>query len=305
MAKTTSFTYKVKPLEEGMRLDSLLAKRPEIASRSFAQRLIENGFVSVDEKKVGKSFRVLADQKIKYQMPEPEKAEVEPQNIPIRIVYEDNDLAVVDKPSGLVVHPSYGHWDNTLVNALLYHLKNLSTIGGVRRPGIVHRLDKDTSGLMLVGKNDEAHIVLSADIKERKVERKYFALVLGTFEENKFSIEAPIGRHPVDRKKMAVRAEGRYAKTDAKVLRRFEKYTLLEIKLVTGRTHQIRVHLSYISHPVAGDTVYGNVDANLGLKRPFLHAFSLHFKHPITRKDLNFKSELPKDLQTVLKKLAS
>lgn len=304
MPKAT-FAYTVQASEEGTRLDILLAKRPEIASRSFGERLIKNGLVSVDNKKVDKSFRVSGGQSVTYQIPEPEEAEVEPQDIPIKIIYEDNDLAVVDKPAGLVVHPSYGHWDNTLVNALLYHLKNLSTIGGVRRPGIVHRLDKDTSGLMLVAKNDNSHQVLSEAIKKREVVRDYLALVSGNFKEKRFSIEAPIGRSPKDRKKMAVVEGGRYAKTDAEVLKQYEKFTLLKLSLVTGRTHQIRVHLSYIGHPVVGDRVYGKADNSLGLKRPFLHAYKLSFTHPITGKSMNFEIALPKELRKVLKELSS
>lgn len=305
MTETTIFSYKPQPEEEGMRLDLVLAKRPEITSRNFAQRLIENGLVTVDEKKADKSFRIATGQTVSYQIPEPEKAEVEPQNISINIIYEDDDLAVVDKSAGLVVHPSYGHWDNTLVNALLYHLKNLSTIGGVIRPGIVHRLDKDTSGLMIVAKNDRSHLALSEAIKKREVSRQYLALVFGSSKEKRFSVEAPIGRSFGDRKKMAVTAGGRYAKTDAEVVKQFEKYTLLRLSLVTGRTHQIRVHLSYINHPIIGDNVYcKGSSGDLGLTRPFLHAYHLRFKHPVTGKTLDFESELPDDLERALTKIS-
>lgn len=299
------FTYKIQLFEDGKRVDLVLAVRPEISSRSFAQHLINKGLVRLNQDIVNKSQKVKEGQKLVYELPDPQEAELEPQDIPINILFEDADIAVVDKRAGLVVHPSYGHWEGTLVNALLFHLKGLSSIGGIKRPGIVHRLDKDTSGLMIVAKNDKAHIVLSEDIKERRVTRSYSALARGKFEEKAFSIEAPIARDPVSRKKMAVQADGRYAKTNAVVIEEFEKYTLLQLSLVTGRTHQIRVHLAYIGHPIAGDKVYGRIKdvKELGLNRQFLHAYKLSFKHPVTGKQLDFESSLPEDLEEVLHKL--
>ncbi len=302
MEKTT-FNYKVQADEEGQRIDALLARRPEVASRNFAQRLIKDGQVTVEGQKINKSFKVLAGQTIVYWVPDPQEAEVEPQNIPLEIIYEDDDLAVVNKQAGLVVHPAFGHWEGTMVNALLYHLKGLSAIGGVKRPGIVHRLDKDTSGLMLVAKNDKSHIALSEAIKERRVERQYLSLVEGVFEEKNFAVEAPIGRSPINRKKMAVMANGRYAKTNARVLKQFKKYALIKLSLVTGRTHQVRVHLAYINHPVVADPVYGKQNGDsLGLTRHFLHAFRLSFHHPTTGQNMEFEAGLPKDLEEALEK---
>lgn len=305
MAEPSKFSYIVQAEEEGKRLDLVLAKRPEIASRSFAQRLIKNKNVRIDDTIINKSYKVKNGQTLKYSIPAPEEADVEPENIKIEIVYEDNDLAVINKPAGLVVHPSYGHWEGTLVNALLYHLDGLSTIGGIKRPGIVHRLDKLTSGLMLVAKNDFSHIELSKAIKERKISRMYLALVYDRFKEDKFSIEAPIGRHQNERKKMTVRADSRYAKTNAKVIKQYKDYALLELSLVTGRTHQIRVHLSYIKHPIVGDDIYGRKKSkkSLGLNRPFLHAYKIRFNHPKTGKRLEFEKGLPGELTEALESI--
>ena len=305
MSKTTPFSYVIEPEEEGNRLDKVLAERPEIASRNFAQRLIEQGTVVIDDQKPSKSYKVSKGQKLAYEIPEPTKAEVEPQNIDLEIVYEDDDLAVINKQTGLVVHPSYGHWEGTLVNALLYHLKGLSNIGGIKRPGIVHRLDKNTSGLMIIAKNDKAHVALSEAIKNRAVTRQYKALVHGVFDEEKFSVEAPISRSTKNRKKMAVSSDGRYAKTDAQILERFAKNSLLKLTLHTGRTHQIRVHLSYIKHPIVGDSVYGRSEdeKQYGIDRLFLHAFRLSFTHPISKQKLEFEAELPEDLMLFLEKL--
>ncbi len=305
MAEPSKFSYIVQAEEEGKRLDLVLAKRPEIASRSFAQRLIKNKNVRIDNTIINKSYKVKNGQTLKYSIPAPEEADVEPENIKIEIVYEDNDLAVINKPAGLVVHPSYGHWEGTLVNALLYHLDGLSTIGGIKRPGIVHRLDKLTSGLMLVAKNDFSHIELSKAIKERKISRMYLALVYDRFKEDKFSIEAPIGRHQNERKKMTVRADSRYAKTNAKVIKQYKDYALLELSLVTGRTHQIRVHLSYIKHPIVGDDIYGRKKSkkSLGLNRPFLHAYKIRFNHPKTGKRLEFEKGLPGELTEALESI--
>ncbi|TET54942.1 MAG: RluA family pseudouridine synthase [Actinobacteria bacterium] len=305
MAEPSKFSYIVQAEEEEKRLDLVLAKRPEIASRSFAQRLIKNKHVEIDGTIINKSYKVKYGQTLTYSIPVPEVADVEPENIKIEIVYEDDDLAVINKPAGLVVHPSYGHWEGTLVNALLYHLDGLSTIGGIKRPGIVHRLDKLTSGLMLVAKNDFSHIELSKAIKERKVSRMYLALVYDRFKEDKFTIEAPIGRHQNERKKMTVRADSRYAKTNAKVIKQYKDYTLLELSLVTGRTHQIRVHLSYINHPIVGDDIYGRKKSkkSLGLNRPFLHAYKISFNHPKTGKRLEFEKGLPDELIEALESI--
>ena len=226
------------------------------------------------------------------------------QEIPIEVVYEDSDIIVVNKPKGLVVHPANGNWDGTLVNAIMAICKDsLSGIGGEVRPGIVHRLDKDTSGLLIIAKNDKAHINMSNEIKNRKVKKVYIALVRGIVAENEATINMPIGRSNKDRKKMAVVKNGKEAITHFKVIKRFDKYTLLEVKIDTGRTHQIRVHLSEIGHPVVGDEIYSNGKNEFGVHGQLLHAKSLDFKHPITAKDMHLEAELPEEFKNVLKKL--
>lgn len=287
----------------GLRLDSWLSERPEIPSRTFVQHLIELGLVSVNDNKVTKHYQLKLDDQVSVTIPPSREMEVLPENIPLNIIYEDGDMIVLSKPAGKVVHPAHGHHTGTLVNALLAHTKDLSGIGGVKRPGIIHRLDKDTSGLMIVAKNDFSHLALSKALKERAVKRVYLALVHGQVPVDSGVIEIPIGRSEQARKKMAVlQRKSREAVTSFRVKKRFAKYTLLELALGTGRTHQIRVHLSFIGHPVVGDQTYGRrkTDSEFGLKRQFLHAYRLEFVHPRSGKELKFEDELPEDLQKVL-----
>lgn len=288
---------------EGERLDIFLTKEFDDLSRSLVKNLIESNQVEVDGKFPKASYRLKAGEKVKIIIPEPRELEVLPQNIPIDIIYQDEDIVVVDKPKGMVVHPAPGNTDGTLVNALLYHVKDLSDINGVIRPGIVHRLDKDTSGLVVVAKNNLAHQNLSLQIQEHKVNRIYYALVHGVIKENLGTIDAPIGRSKVDRKKMAVVADGRYAVSDYQVMERFHNYTLVKVKLRTGRTHQIRVHFAYINHPVVGDPLYGSGKKHFDLDSQALHAHRLSFAHPRTGEHLEFESPLPEYMQNILAKL--
>lgn len=300
------FTLLVEPEYAGQRLDVFLSSTPEVASRNFAQNLIEKGLVLVDGKAVNKNYRLQEGQAVDVIIPPPEPTEVKPENIPLDIRYEDDDLIVLVKPAGMVVHPAYGHSSGTLVNALLGHSANLSGIGGVTRPGIVHRLDKDTSGLMIVAKNDASHQALSQELKDRKIKRTYLTLVHGRLKELEGTVDAPIGRSPRFRQKMAVMGTAnREAVSNFKVLATYNDYTLVEVSLKTGRTHQIRVHMKYINHPVVGDPLYGTSGSrrDLGLSRQFLHAYKLEFTHPRTGEQLCFKDDLPPDLQEILSKL--
>ena len=241
---------------------------------------------------------------ISIDMPEAREIKLEAQNIPVPVIYEDNDIIVVNKPKGMVVHPANGNPDGTLVNAILAMCKNsLSGIGGEIRPGIVHRLDKDTSGLLIVAKNDTAHIKMSKQIQDRKVTKKYIALVKGVIAENEATIDLPIARSTKDRKKMGVDPNGKNAITHFKVLKRYDKYTLLELKIDTGRTHQIRVHMSYIGHPVVGDSVYSNGKNEFDIEGQMLHARYLEFKHPITGEELKLEAPIPEYFESILKKL--
>lgn len=290
--------------EENVRLDAYIAKKEEKLSRTMIQKLIEDGDVLVngDVKKI--SYKVQAGDIIEVNISEPKETGIKAQEIPLDIVYEDNDIIVVNKPKGMVVHPANGNPDGTLVNAIMAKCKgSLSGIGGEIRPGIVHRLDKDTSGLLIVAKNDQAHINMSKQIKDRKVKKIYIALVKGSIAEDEATINMPIGRSTKDRKKMAVRKDGKEAITHFKVLKRYDKYTLLEIKIDTGRTHQIRVHMAEIGHPVVGDSVYSNGKNEFGVEGQMLHAKSLDFKHPITQKQMHLEAELPEYFKEVLSEL--
>lgn len=290
--------------EENVRLDAYIAKKEEKLSRTMIQKLIEDGDVLVngDVKKI--SYKVQAGDIIEVNISEPKETGIKAQAIPLEIVYEDNDIIVVNKPKGMVVHPANGNPDGTLVNAIMAKCKgSLSGIGGEIRPGIVHRLDKDTSGLLIVAKNDQAHINMSKQIKDRKVKKIYIALVKGSIAEDEATINMPIGRSTKDRKKMAVRKDGKEAITHFKILKRYDKYTLLEIKIDTGRTHQIRVHMAEIGHPVVGDSVYSNGKNEFGVEGQMLHAKSLDFKHPITKKQMHLEAELPEYFKEVLIKL--
>ncbi|HZD60283.1 MAG TPA: RluA family pseudouridine synthase [Anaerolineae bacterium] len=304
--ETFEFSLAVGPEDDSTRIDIFLSKHPDVPSRSFAQNLIEKGLVLVDSKKVDKNYRLHTGQLVDVTIPPPEPTEVRPEPIPLDIKYENGDIIVLSKPAGMVVHPAHGHASGTLVNALLEHADKLSSIGGVMRPGIIHRLDKDTSGLMIVAKNDEAHQKLSAELKERRIRRTYLALVHGRFKEKTGTVDAPIGRSPKFRQKMAVMGlANREATSHYSVLATYNEYSLVEVSLETGRTHQIRVHMKYINHPVVGDQLYGSGRSkrDLGLQRQFLHAYRLEFDHPRTGERLHFEDNLPQDLQEVLKKL--
>lgn len=284
----------------GERIDKYLAERSADWSRSQIQGLIENGFVLVAGRPVKANYKLHAGDEITLEWPEPETTEVEPENIPLDIVYEDRDVIVVNKPRGMVVHPAAGHMRGTLVNALLHHCKDLSGINGVLRPGIVHRIDKDTSGLLMAAKNDKAHLRLAEQLKEHSVTRKYSAIVHGVVNHDRGTIDAPIGRHPVQRLKMAVvKSGGRHAVTHFSVLERFAQHTLVECKLETGRTHQIRVHMEFINHPLAGDPLYGP-KRTLAIDGQALHAQVLGFKHPRTGEYLEFSTEIPSDMQHLI-----
>ncbi len=290
--------------EQNVRLDAYISKKYDDISRTMVQKLIDEANILVNGKKEKASYKVQLNDVLEISLPEPKEVNIKPENIPIDIVYEDNDIVIVNKPKGLVVHPANGNPDGTLVNAIMAKCKSsLSGIGGELRPGIVHRLDKDTSGLLIIAKNDKAHINMSEQIKNRKVKKIYIALVKGIVKENEATINMPIGRSTKDRKKMAVRKDGKEAVTHFRVIKRYDKYTLLELKIDTGRTHQIRVHMAEIGHPVVGDMVYSNGKNEFGVEGQMLHAKSLDFKHPITGKEMHVEAELPEYFKQVLEKI--
>ena len=283
------------------RIDKVLATlEPEI-TRSQLKNLINDGHVTVNGQPVKPKYKVQSGDKISLVKPEPQSLELTPENIPLDIVYEDDDVIVVNKPQGMVVHPAPGHPDHTLVNALLYH-SPLSTINGTFRPGIVHRIDKDTSGLLMVAKNDLAHQSLAEQLRNKTNKREYLALVYGQIKEDEGTIDAPLGRNPQDRKKQAVVKGGRHAVTHFKVIKRYDNFTLVKCILETGRTHQIRVHMKYIGHPLVGDPLYGPRKV-IGKNGQFLHAVLLGFKHPRTGKEMVFEAPLPENFQKMLDKL--
>lgn len=289
-------------------MDIFVSKQDIDLSRAYAQKLIEKGKILVNDRPSHSSYKLKLDDKISIDIPPPEKYEVKPENIPLEVVYEDDDLLVVNKPRGMVTHPAPGHYEGTLVNALLYHVKGLTGVGGVERPGIVHRLDKDTSGLLLIAKTDLAHRSLSKQIKDRTVKRKYIALVEGIIKQDEGYVQEKIGRHPVHRKKMAVIKQAglksREALTFYQVMKRFKEHTLVELKLKTGRTHQIRVHLSHIGHPLVGDTTYGKGGDRFGIDGQLLHAQMIGFNHPRTGKYLKFSAPMPEEMEEVIKTLS-
>lgn len=290
---------------EGERLDAFIAGELEDLSRSQVKGLIDDKQVEVDGEVRKASYRLKLGEEVKIIIPQAQEVEIAAQDIPLTIIYEDSDIAVIDKPKGMVVHPAHGNPDNTLVNALLFHIKDLSGINGEIRPGIVHRLDKDTSGIMVVAKNDNAHRNLSAQIKAQTINREYIALVHGIIKENLGTIDAPIGRSKVERKKMAVVAEGRNAISHYQVMERFHNYTFVKVKLVTGRTHQIRVHMAYMKHSVVGDPLYGSPRKHFNLDSQALHAHILGFNHPSTGEYVEFKSPVPKYMEDILGELRS
>ena len=290
--------------ESGKRLDAYITSIDSEITRTAAQRLIEQGNILVNGEKKKTAYKVSNGDIITIEKEEPKEIELKAQNIPIDIVYEDDDIIVVNKPKGMVVHPANGNPDGTLVNAIMAICKDsLSGIGGEIRPGIVHRLDKDTSGLLIVAKNDKAHVNMSEQIKNHEVKKTYIALVRGVVKENEATIDMPIGRSTSDRKKMAVIKTGRNAVTHIKVLKRYNKYTLLQVNIETGRTHQIRVHLSYIGYPIIGDWTYSNGKNEFGVVGQCLHAKCLEFKHPITGAEMKLEAPLPKYFEEIIQKL--
>jgi len=291
--------------DAGLRLDVFLANEHPDLTRSRIQRLIREQRARVNGEPARQAYRLRPGDVVALEIPEPEAPSIEPEPIPLDIYYEDRDLIVVNKARGMVVHPAVGNYRGTLVNALLCHCRDLSGINGVLRPGIVHRLDKDTSGLLMVAKNDAAHLALAAQLKARSVTREYIGLAHGRIAKEEGVIEAPIGRHPRKRQHMAVVPGGRPAVTRYRVTARYAKYTLLRLRLETGRTHQIRVHLAHIGHPLVADLKYGHARAELGLSGQFLHAGLLGFVHPTTGCRLTFEAPLPAELQAVLDALES
>ncbi|MBE6597661.1 MAG: RluA family pseudouridine synthase [Ruminococcaceae bacterium] len=299
--------------DAGVRIDSFIAARCDV-SRSAVAKLIEREKVLVNGKAVQKNYKLRGGETLEVEIPLPEDSTAEPEDIPLDVVYEDEDIIVVNKPKGMVVHPAPGNPSGTLVNALLYHCKgSLSGVGGVVRPGIVHRIDKDTAGLIVSAKNDSSHLFLSEEIKEHKVSRIYYAIVLGNFKEDEGTVDAPIGRHPVDRKRMAVIRDpskgAKRAVTHFSVVERFGRFSFVRCELETGRTHQIRVHMSSIGHPLMGDTVYGGGGTDFErqnkkyINGQCLFAAELWLTHPVTREKMQFKAELPFDMSLLLEKL--
>ena len=289
----------------GKRVDSFIPIVQKDISRSMVQKLIENENIKVNNKKTKYSYKLKLNDEIEISVPEAKEINLKAQDIPLEVIYEDKDIIVINKPKGMVVHPANGNPDGTLVNAVMSLCKDsLSGIGGEIRPGIVHRLDKDTSGAIIVAKNDKAHINLSEQLKNHEVKKTYLALVRGIIKENEATINMPIARSKKDRKKMAVDKDGKEAITHFKVLGRYKnKYTLLQINLETGRTHQIRVHLSYIGYPIIGDEVYSNGKNEWNISGQCLHAWKLEFLHPITNKKISLEAEIPEYLRNIIKEL--
>ncbi len=303
----TEYQLTAEACDDGLRVDKFLSEEIEDYSRSFLQKLIKEGLVSVNEKAVKANYKLSVGEKIRVQVREPEEVSIEPQDIPLDILYEDSDVLIVNKPKGMVVHPAAGHYRDTLVNGIMYHCRDsLSGINGSLRPGIVHRIDKDTTGVLVVCKNDQSHNRIAEQLKEHSITRRYRAIVMGTLKEDTGTVDAPIGRHPTERKKMAVNERnGKRAVTHYRVLQRFRGYTYIECRLETGRTHQIRVHMASIGHPLLGDTVYGPARQPFpSLEGQTLHAMVLGFLHPSTGEYMEFEAPLPAYFQELLQKLA-
>ena len=300
----STLTLAVPPEDAGGRVDAWLAGRQESLTRSAAARLLEEGQVTYEGKPLPKNYRLRGGETIQLTLPEPEETELLAQDIPLDVVYEDEDVIVINKPKGLVVHPAPGHADGTLVNALLHHCgDSLSGIGGEKRPGIVHRIDRDTSGLIIAAKNDFAHQRLSAQLADHSLARTYECIVTGNLREDSGTVDAPIGRDKRDRKKMAVVSDGRRAVTHWEVIARYPGFTHLRCRLETGRTHQIRVHMAYLGHPILGDTVYGARKPVPGLRGQCLHAVGLRFLHPRTGEAVELSCPLPEEFRRQLRKL--
>lgn len=289
----------------GERIDKYLSEQLEDMTRSHIQKLIKENMVRVNGMTVKSNFKLSASDQIEVEIPELKEPDILPENIPLDILYEDQDILVVNKPKGMVVHPAPGHYTGTLVNAIMYHCKdNLSGINGVMRPGIVHRIDMDTTGSLLICKNDRAHQALAEQLKEHSITRKYHAIVHARLKEDEGTIDKPIGRHPIDRKKMSVHCtNGREAVTHYRVLKRFQQFTYIECQLETGRTHQIRVHMSSIGHPILGDQVYGPAKCPYKLQGQTLHAKVLGITHPTTGEYMEFDAPLPDYFQGLLEKM--
>ena len=287
------------------RIDKFLSAQLPEQSRSYLQKIIKEGSVLVNGSPVKASYRMDDQDEVTIDLPELKEPEIEAENIPLDILYEDDDLLMVNKPKGMVVHPSAGHTTGTLVNAVMYHCKeDLSGINGVMRPGIVHRIDKDTTGVLVICKNDKAHNFVAEQLKEHSITRKYRSIVNGVIKEDEGTVNAPIGRHPTERKKMAINEKnGKHAVTHYRVLKRFSKYTYIECQLETGRTHQIRVHMASIHHPLVGDTVYGPEKSPFHLQGQTLHAGVLGFIHPRTGEYMEFTAPLPQYFTELLQKL--
>lgn len=296
------FEFEVEQCDENLRLDVFLSQKLPDKSRSYIKQLIEDGKVSVSDKNKKSGYKLKFGDKICIELPENKQLDLKPEKIALDILFEDSDVIVVNKPQGMVVHPASGIFSGTLVNALLFHCRDLSGINGVNRPGIVHRIDKDTSGILVVAKNDNAHRILADQLKEHTMNRVYLALVEGIIKEEEGTVDAPLGRHPVERVKIAVVKDGKRAVTHYKVIERYNSNTLVECRLETGRTHQIRVHMAYIGHPLVGDPVYGYSKGKqrFNTSGQLLHAKKLGFIHPSTGNYIEFESEIPSNFQKII-----
>ena len=292
----------ITPEMEGERIDKCISNYLESLSRSYIQKIIKDGKAYVNDAVVKANYKVKVDDKVQFEIPDCEEPDIPPQDIPLDILYEDKDILIVNKPKDMVVHPAPGHYEGTLVNAIMFHCKDeLSGINGVLRPGIVHRIDKDTTGSIIICKNDEAHRKIAQQLKEHSITRKYRAIVYGRIMEEEGTVNAPIGRHPTDRKKMAINEKnGKPAVTHYNVLERFDKYTYIECQLETGRTHQIRVHMTSIGHPLLGDEVYGNAKCPFKLEGQTLHAMTIGFIHPTTGEYVEYEAPLPEYFEHLL-----
>ena len=299
------FKFLINEEWEGLRIDKYLSLNLDFLSRSYIQKMIQEQNVSVNGKIVKANYNLKEDDEIEFQLPTNVEPDIEAENIPLDVLYEDNDVIVVNKPKGMVVHPAAGHYSGTLVNALMYHCKDsLSGINGVMRPGIVHRIDKDTTGSLIICKNDTSHEIIAQQLKEHSIVRKYRAICMGIIKEDELTINAPIGRHPVERKKMAINEKnGKSAVTHVKVLKRLKNATYVECRLETGRTHQIRVHLSSMGHPLLGDEIYGDTKNKYKLQGQTLHAYILGFVHPTTGEYIETTASIPSYFEKLLKNL--